>query len=293
MTQQKPTISQGFITLTRVILSNDEFREDAPLSKRDAYIELVLMASFTEETVMNGGEEIPLHRGQVLVSEKLLMDRFHWGNTRVRNFLDWLVREGIATLDKVSNKVSHKASRKAVLTLVNYGIDSYRKVSDKVFGKVSDKVSFENERKEAKESKSNCYSDTSDTVYPSYPSNSLEINKNKNNTVTDDFDEFWAAYPKKVDKYVARQSYTKARQKATADEIMQGLNRYKQYLSAEQTEKQFIANASTWLNQHRWENQYEIEKKPDTAPVKKTQFHNFEERHTDYETLFESITKRA
>lgn len=293
MTQQKPTISQGFITLTRVILSNDEFREDAPLSKRDAYIELVLMASFTEETVMNGGEEIPLHRGQVLVSEKLLMDRFHWGNTRVRNFLDWLVREGIATLDKVSNKVSHKASRKAVLTLVNYGIESYRKVSDKVFGKVSDKVSFENERKEAKESKSNCYSDTSDTMYPSYPSNSLEINKNKNNTSTDDFDEFWAAYPKKENKYPAMQAYIRARKSASADEIMQGLNRYKRYIQAENTEKQFIAHASTWLNQHRWENKYEIEKKPDTAPVKKTQFHNFEERHTDYETLFESITKRA
>lgn len=293
MTQQKPTISQGFITLTRVILSNDEFREDAPLSKRDAYIELVLMASFTEETVMNGGEEIPLHRGQVLVSERDLMARFRWGNTKVRNFLKWLVDEGIATIDKAVCKAGSKAVRKAVLTLVNYGIESYRKAVDKAVDKAVNKAVSENERKEAKESKSNCYSDTSDTMYPSYPSNSLEVNKNKNNTSTDDFDEFWAAYPKKENKYPAMQSYAKARQKVTADEIMQGLIRYKQYIQAESTEKQFIALASTWLNQHRWENKYEIEKKPDTAPVKKTQFHNFEERHTDYETLFESITKRA
>ena len=131
MTQQKPTISQGFITLTRVILSNEEFREDAPLSKRDAYIELVLMASFTEETVMNGGEEIPLHRGQVLVSERDLMERFRWGNTKVRNFLKWLVDEGIATIDKAVCKAGSKAVRKAVLTLVNYGIESYRKAVDK------------------------------------------------------------------------------------------------------------------------------------------------------------------
>ena len=293
MTQQKPTISQGFITLTRVILSNDEFREDAPLSKRDAYIELVLMASFSEETVMNGGEEIPLHRGQVLVSVRSLMERFHWGKTKVVNFLKWLCETGIATVDKTGCKTGGKT----LLTLVNYGIESFRKTvnktGDETGRKTGNETPSENERKEAKESKSNCYSDTSDTVYPSYPSNSLEVNKNKNNTVTDDFDEFWAAYPKKVDKYVARQSYTKARQKATADEIMQGLNRYKQYLSAEQTEKQFIANASTWLNQHRWENQYEIEKKPDTAPVKKTGFHNFQERHTDYDKLFGQQQKRA
>lgn len=286
MTSQKPTITQGFITLTRVILSNEEFREDAPLSKRDAYIELVLMASFSEETVMNGGEEIPLHRGQVLVSERDLMTRFKWGNTKVRNFLKWLVDEGIATIDKAVCKAGSKAVRKAVLTLTNYGIESYRKAVNKAVDKAVNKAVPENERKEAKESKSNCYSDTS------YPSNSLEVNKN-NNMVTDDFDEFWAAYPKKVDKYVAKQSYIRARQKATADEIMQGLNRYKLYIQAENTEKQFIANASTWLNQHRWENQYEIEKKPDTAQIKKTGFHNFQERHTDYDKLFGQQQKRA
>ena len=277
MNESKPTIPSGFITLARVILSKDEFQEDAPLSKRDAYIELVLMASYTEQTAMNGGEEIELHRGQVLVSEKDLMARFRWGNTKVRNFLKWLEDEGIATIDKAVCKVGSKAVRKAVLTLVDYGFASYRKAVDKMVDKAVDKAVLGKERKEAKESKRYFLSNTSCS------SENREIN---NNTLNADFDEFWAAYPRKENKFVAEQSYIKARQKATAEEIMQGLNRYKQYIEAEHTEKHYIAYASTWLNQHRWENQYEVENKPDTAPIKKTGFHNFPERHTDYDKLF-------
>lgn len=276
----------GYLKLARAILMSDDFIDGRPMTKRDAYLELCLLANYGDSEQDNNGEIVMLHRGQLLVSTPYLMKRFRWGNTAVRTFLKELEQNGYITVAKQVGKQVAKQPRKQVITIEKYDFSATAKqVTKQVPKQVTEQV-IENERKEAKESKSNCYSDTS------YPSNSLEVNKN-NNTVTDDFDEFWAAYPKKVDKYVAKQSYIRARQKATADEIMRGLNRYKQYIQAEQTEKQFIANASTWLNQHRWENQYEIEKKPDTAPIKKTGFHNFQERHTDYDKLFGQQQKRA
>ena len=247
------------------------------MSKRDAYIELVLMAAFVEETAENGGEAIPLHRGQVLVSERDLMERFRWGNTKVRNFLAWLEKEDIATIDKAVCKAGSKAVRKAVLTLKNYGIETYRKAVNKAVDKAVDKAVFKNERKEPKESKKNTLSDAT------HPSEYLEI---KNNTVSGlaaEFDEFWKDYPRKVSKQDAYKSYCRARETTPKDVIFAGLDRYKRFLREEQTEYNFIAHATTWLNQHRWEDEYPV---ATTAPVQKTQFHNFEERHTDYDALF-------
>ena len=275
MNDSKPTIPSGFITLARVILSKDEFQEDAPLSKRDAYIELMLMASYTEQTATNGGEQIELHRGQLLVSEKDLMARFRWGNTKVRNFLKWLEDEGIATIDKAVCKAGSKAVRKAVLTLVDYGFASYRKAVDKVVDKAVDKAVPGKERKEAKESKGYILSNAT------HSSEYREIN---NITLNADFEQFWAAYPRKVSKQTALASYTKARQTVTAETIMAGVDRYTKWIAAVHQEAQYIAHPSTWLNQRRWEDEYPVTAEQPT--VKKTGFHNFPERHTDYDALF-------
>lgn len=69
------------------------------------------------------------------------------------------------------------------------------------------------------------------------------------------FDDFWQAYPRKVGKETASKAYTKAVRKTDHETIMAGLRA--QLPKMNETEKQFIPHASTWLNQGRWQDEPE------------------------------------
>lgn len=77
--------------------------------------------------------------------------------------------------------------------------------------------------------------------------------------IENEFEEFWKAYPRKgCTKKTAKTSFIKARKKnkVTYETIMNGLYKYISYIEENNTEDNFIAHASTWLNQERWENEY-------------------------------------
>lgn len=65
-----------------------------------------------------------------------------------------------------------------------------------------------------------------------------------------EFEDFWLAYPRKVDRGHALKAYRTAREKASADEIAAGAKRYAKQRAGQ--EKRFTALASTWLNGERW-----------------------------------------
>jgi hypothetical protein len=65
------------------------------------------------------------------------------------------------------------------------------------------------------------------------------------------FDKFWAVYPKKDDKPLAKRSFGKALDRATLDIIIAGAERYRDDSNREQA---FTKNPSTWLNADAWEN---------------------------------------
>lgn len=66
---------------------------------------------------------------------------------------------------------------------------------------------------------------------------------------SEDFDEFWAAYPRKTAKPAAVKAYKAARKrKASHQTIMAGLARF----VASCPDPQYTPHASTWLNQDRW-----------------------------------------
>lgn len=68
-----------------------------------------------------------------------------------------------------------------------------------------------------------------------------------------EFDRFYAAYPRKVGKGQAQKAYAQAvRRKASAAEIMAGLDRAKRRWVDDGTEGQFIPHPATWLNGERW-----------------------------------------
>lgn len=68
-----------------------------------------------------------------------------------------------------------------------------------------------------------------------------------------DFLAFWAAYPRRVGKLDAEKAYEKARRRASADEILAGVEIYKR----NKPEYADWAHPSTWLNKGRWMDEYE------------------------------------
>lgn len=70
----------------------------------------------------------------------------------------------------------------------------------------------------------------------------------------DEFDRWYATYPRKEAKANARRAFTKARKSAEMDTLMAGVERYVD--SVKGKERQFIALPATWLNAGRWEDEY-------------------------------------
>ena len=95
----------------------------------------------------------------------------------------------------------------------------------------------------------------------------IDIDKEKNkpaNKLADSelqqrFDNLWEQYPNKKSKPKAFTAYKKAIKEGTTDgEILKGIENYKREIELKRTDKQYIAHASTWFNQKRWLDEYDL-----------------------------------
>jgi len=77
---------------------------------------------------------------------------------------------------------------------------------------------------------------------------------------SDEFLEFWEAYPpNRCPKSKAFESYQKSRKVVDHAEIITGARNYAAECAKNGTDIKFIAHASTWLNQKRWEVDYTLQ----------------------------------
>lgn len=106
-------MGEGWIKLYRKI-NGCMFWGDKPFDRARAWIDLLLMANYEDNTFLFGNEIIEVKRGSFITSEHKLMARWGWSKTKVRSFLS--VLEDAKMLIK---KTDHK---KTTLTLVNYGV---------------------------------------------------------------------------------------------------------------------------------------------------------------------------
>ena len=80
------------------------------------------------------------------------------------------------------------------------------------------------------------------------------INNQEDNT-QESFEEFWKSYPRGEGKQKAKQAYSKALKKVTAEYLKE---RLKAYIAHNNKNNIKFAHASTWLNEQRWEDEYDI-----------------------------------
>jgi hypothetical protein len=73
-----------------------------------------------------------------------------------------------------------------------------------------------------------------------------------------EFNLFWAQYPKKVGKLTAQRSWEKLSQE-NQQKALEAIVEHRKYWTAKGTDWDYIAHASTWLNNHRFEDELVIE----------------------------------
>ena len=82
---------------------------------------------------------------------------------------------------------------------------------------------------------------------------------NDDKTLRDRFELIWKSYPRKEGKKKAFASYKRAlKNDVTDEEIMEGIEKYNQYIKKEKTDRKYIAHGSTWFNENRWQDEYDV-----------------------------------
>ena len=101
----------GWIKLHRKIQEHWLW-QDKPFDKRSAWIDLLLMANHDYNKFLLGNELVEVERGSFITSELKLMERWGWSNTKLRNFLSLLQKDGMI-IKKSDNK-------KSAIIIANY-----------------------------------------------------------------------------------------------------------------------------------------------------------------------------
>jgi hypothetical protein len=74
------------------------------------------------------------------------------------------------------------------------------------------------------------------------------------------FISFWDVYPRKIGRIAAEKAYARALKRASAGDILAGVERSRQQWLY--TDTRFIPHASTWLNAGRWMDEIETPHAP-------------------------------
>lgn len=92
--------------------------------------------------------------------------------------------------------------------------------------------------------------------------NNKELITLKTKDITNEFEQLWQIYPKKQGKDKALSYYTKARKTgATFEEVFAGINAYKAFIEANETEMQFVKMGSTFFSQKAWQDDWTVKRK--------------------------------
>lgn len=110
-----------------------------------------------------------------------------------------------------------------------------------------------------------------------------QVTKNKQENKLDDlFNEFWNAYPKKLDKAKAFRAFKSAMKRAKFEDILAGVIAYR---NDPQRNPEFTKYPTTWLNADSWENQ--IAPSPDSEAAERARIRREKEQEATRKLLEE------
>lgn len=106
----------GFVKISRKAYETDPFwTERRVFSRWEAWEDLIQMAAWKSFRKIVKGQVVELGRGQLLVSERFLADRWSWSRGKVRRFLELLV--DMQRIEVADHRADQPGS---VVTVLNY-----------------------------------------------------------------------------------------------------------------------------------------------------------------------------
>ena len=94
-----------------------------------------------------------------------------------------------------------------------------------------------------------------------------DTNKVKPKQLRTEFEQLWAIYPKKQGKDKAYGYYEKARKNGTTyEEVFNGINAYRVFIEANETDMQYVKQGSTYFSQKAWQDEYPVVTKKSNNP---------------------------
>lgn len=90
-------MANGWIKLHRSMQEHWLWNDKDPFDKRSAWIDLLMMANFTDFKVVRNGKLMQRERGEVNTSILYLAERWKWSRPKVKRFLRTLESDGMIT----------------------------------------------------------------------------------------------------------------------------------------------------------------------------------------------------
>jgi len=118
-------LENGFIPISRKLFEHAFWQEKRKYSYAEAWIDLVRMARFEEDSkkVLIDGRMIEIKRGEVPVSLRYLGGLWDWSKNKTSKFLNTLCSEKMIELR------TQEGTRQTIVTILNY--DTYNKPQSK------------------------------------------------------------------------------------------------------------------------------------------------------------------
>jgi hypothetical protein len=98
----------------------------------------------------------------------------------------------------------------------------------------------------------------------------IKKERNKENNISSDFENFFSLYPRKEVKKEAAKCFEKAlKDGVMLSIILDGVKRYNRFIEEKKVERRFIKLPTTWLNQGCWDDDYgeSVENAPKIVPL--------------------------
>jgi len=224
---------RGYVLLWRKIEDSGWIRNHKLCS---FWLWCLIKASYKHRKVLFGRQEIDLEPGQFIMGRKSAGE--------ATGLTEQEVRSATATLVGSRNLTIKSTNKFSIVSIVNW--DIYQNTDSEINQQINQPATNKQPTNNHKQ----------------------ELKKEKNNTYTEEFLNFWDAYPNRIGKAPAFKSWNN-----------NGRPSLEVILSAIKTQKTWRANKkpgefrpewknpSTWLNQKSWEDEVEIEKYTSEKPI--------------------------
>jgi hypothetical protein len=217
----------GTVNIARALFQDEAFK-DQPYTEREAFMWLVMEASWKDRVKRVGTVVVDLKRGQLAASVRFMADAWSWEKSTVDRFLKRLEKRDMIGIDSGTGV--------NVITIRKY--NNYQ-------GGETASGTAENEKRDSSGTAAG-----QTRIPEAIPENTQKEIGKPISASPDGFDEFWQNVPRRIAKPKAQQAYAKALRKADARTLIAAMRRYAESRIGE--DPQYTAHPTSWLNAGRW-----------------------------------------